>query len=182
MKRHFQNCFLLLFCMLKLDLPIYQAQFPPFFYYIFPLIQVVRVGSDCAELNPGLNLTERFSSSPLSRESSLAASGLNLFNTKTGADMKFELRHDTPSPLSYTDTLNLEVANHTETVQSIPAHRVVVCARCPWFLRALTSGMREERERKIVLRDCDFDTFNLFLKVINILPSYLYRVSLPTSY
>ena len=149
------------------------------FNYIFQLFQMVRVGSDCAELNPGLTLTKRYSSSPLSRESSLAASGLNLFKTKIGADMKFELRHDSLSPLSCTDTLNPEEAIHTETVQSIPAHRVVVCARCPWFLRALTSGMREERERKIVLRDCDFGTFNLFLKVIFGAPSlYLYFVKI----
>merc|ERR1719222_645964 len=48
----------------------------------------------------------------------------------------------------------------------IAAHRVVVCARCAWFRRALTSGMKEERERRIVLRDCSPQVFNIFLQFI----------------
>jgi hypothetical protein len=116
------------------------------------------------EKNEDLNLTGRFSTSHVSRVSALAQQGLQLFNSKFGADMEFVLDHDSPSPLAYTQDSRETSAPGTKHV--IPAHRVIVCARCPWFLRALTSGMREARERRIVLRDCNLDIFILFLKFI----------------
>ena len=139
------------------------------------------------ELKKALNLIEGCWSCPLSRDSNLASQGLMLFDTKAEADMEFELRHDTVSPLAFTQDSFVPTLDsyNSASVHIIPAHRVIVCARCPWFLRALTSGMREERERKIVLRDCPVDIFNLFLKVKLIrIPDaicYLYSCSQPLS-
>jgi len=67
------------------------------------------------------------------------------------------------------------VADDKVVVTRIAAHRVIVCARCAWFQRALTSGMKEERERKIVLRDCSPKVFNIFLQFIY---SGLYKLEL----
>ncbi len=62
-------------------------------------------------------------------------------------------------------------------VERIAAHRVVVCSRCAWFRRALTSGMREDRERKIVLRDCSPEVFKIFLQVeVQFLPGLSIRL------
>lgn len=41
-----------------------------------------------------------------------------------------------------------ESEKEVETYQ-IPAHRVVIAARCDWFRRALLSGMRESIDRYV---------------------------------
>ena len=38
----------------------------------------------------------------------------------------------------------------------IPAHRVVIAARCDWFRRALLSGMRESIDRLVIAARCDW--------------------------
>ena len=48
-------------------------------------------------------------------------------------------------------------------------------ARCPWFRRALTSGMKESLERRIVLHDCSLAVFRSFLQFLY---SGLYRLDL----
>lgn len=48
----------------------------------------------------------------------------------------------------------------------VPAHRVIVAARCPWFRRALMSGMKESIERKIILHDCSSSAFAIFLQFL----------------
>jgi len=48
----------------------------------------------------------------------------------------------------------------------VPAHRVIVAARCPWFRRALMSGMKESIERKIILHDCSRAAFAIFLQFL----------------
>ena len=48
----------------------------------------------------------------------------------------------------------------------VQAHRVIVSSRCPWFRRALTSGMRESIEKRIRLHDCHLGVFTLFLQFL----------------
>ena len=50
-----------------------------------------------------------------------------------------------------------------DTTTVLKAHRVIVSSRCPWFRRALTSGMKESIEKKIVLHDCSLAVFRTFL-------------------
>ena len=75
--------------------------------------------------------------------------------------MEFEIREVGPDGAS------------TSTV--LKAHRVVVSSRCPWFRRALTSGMKESIERRIVLHDVTLPVFQSFL---HFLYAGLYRLDL----
>ena len=52
---------------------------------------------------------------------------------------------------------------------------VIVCSRCPWFRRALTSGMKESIEKKIALHDCNLEVFQYFLQFLY---SGLYKIEL----
>ena len=63
----------------------------------------------------------------------------------------------------------------TSTSTVLKAHRVVVSSRCPWFRRALTSGMKESIERRIVLHDVTLPVFQSFL---HFLYAGLYRLDL----
>ena len=105
-----------------------------------------------------LNLTAEFSSPLKSLNSELSPFCHKLFLSKEGADMEFEIH---PA---------LE-----ETVETIMAHRVVVSARCPWFRRALTSGMKESIEKRIALHDCNIQVFKYFLQFLY---SGLYKIDL----
>ncbi|XP_076029990.1 uncharacterized protein LOC143018496 isoform X2 [Oratosquilla oratoria] len=54
-----------------------------------------------------------------------------------------------------------------EKVQyEMKAHRVIVAARCEWFRRALLSGMREAIDRRIVVHDCNPETFQQLLRFL----------------
>ena len=57
------------------------------------------------------------------------------------ADMTF-LVHDGSEPL-----LTAELTPDHEEGCCLRAHRVVLAARCVWFRRALTSGMKESIEK-----------------------------------
>ncbi|XP_066934739.1 uncharacterized protein [Clytia hemisphaerica] len=48
----------------------------------------------------------------------------------------------------------------------LKAHRIVVCSRCPWFLRALTSGMKEAIDRQIKVTDTPWHLFSVFIKYL----------------
>ena len=147
-------------------------------------------------------MSKKYFESPNSRDSRLAKLGYELFTGKEGTDMVFELHQDAAPPVqfvcgnnsnkiedSYIDKTKEENCDDVTTdvnnkdggttvddsnVERIAAHRVVVCSRCAWFRRALTSGMREDRERKIVLRDCSPEVFKIFLQVI---VQFLYGLS-----
>ena len=75
--------------------------------------------------------------------------------------MEFEIREVGPDGASNSTILK--------------AHRVVVSSRCPWFRRALTSGMKESIERRIVLHDVALPVFQSFL---HFLYAGLYRLDL----
>lgn len=152
------------------------------------------------------DLSRKFYDSPKSRVSRLAQLGYDLYINKQGTDMVFELYQDALPPVQLVCNSNITSDNNIISLDSqnqesnqsdeqtkdvkydvsekqngllvrITAHRVVVCARCAWFRRALTSGMKEERERRIVLRDCSPDVFNIFLQFIY---SGLYKLELNT--
>ena len=105
----------------------------------------------------GLNLTAEFSSPLQSLDSQLASFCYKLFLSKDGADMEFEI-HDVVE--------DGEKRERTVVPTTIRAHRVVVCSRCPWFRRALTSGMKESIEKKIALHDCNLQVFKYFLQFL----------------
>eukprot|EP00088_Acartia_fossae_P041357 TRINITY_DN4326_c0_g1_i2.p1 TRINITY_DN4326_c0_g1~~TRINITY_DN4326_c0_g1_i2.p1 ORF type:complete len:896 (+),score=163.77 TRINITY_DN4326_c0_g1_i2:159-2846(+) len=159
-----------------------------------------------------MDLSRKFYDSPNSKQSKLAALGYELFTTKEGSDMVFELYEDAQPPVQFicnngtVDSENDEEnntqnpldndaklgakskeskdntsesceSNGEAVTEHIAAHRVIVCARCAWFRRALTSGMKEDRERRIVLRDCSPEVFKIFLQFIY---SGLYKLDLNT--
>ncbi|CAH0555390.1 unnamed protein product [Brassicogethes aeneus] len=46
------------------------------------------------------------------------------------------------------------------------AHRVIVASRCDWFRRALTSGMKEDIDKRIFVHDSNPTIFKMFLKYL----------------
>lgn len=133
-----------------------------------------------------LDLTKEFSRPVQSTSSSLAQHSLHLLQSLEGADMEFEIR----DPVSPEDGSNSprcpkspasSASQHSPTSPStspttiLKAHRVIVSSRCPWFRRALNSGMKESIERRIVLHDCSLPVFRCFLQFLY---SGLYRLDL----
>jgi hypothetical protein len=82
--------------------------------------------------------------------------------------MEFELRQDAPPPLTYAPAPSAtpEAAGGGAVTQVVAAHRVIVCARCSWFRRALTSGMQEAQQRRIILHDTSPAVFDIFLQFV----------------
>jgi hypothetical protein len=79
--------------------------------------------------------------------------------------MEFELRQDAPPPLTYAPSPSpTEAAGGAVT--RVAAHRVIVCARCSWFRRALASGMQEAQHRRIILHDTSPAVFDIFLQFV----------------
>jgi hypothetical protein len=79
--------------------------------------------------------------------------------------MEFELRQDAPPPLTYASAPSpTEAAGGSIT--RVAAHRVIVCARCSWFRRVLTSGMQEAQQRRIILHDTSPAVFDVFLQFV----------------
>ena len=54
----------------------------------------------------------------------------------------------------------------------IPAHRVILAARVPYFSKMMSSGMVEARSKEIKIDDCDAESFKRLLK-------YVYCAQLP---
>ena len=109
-----------------------------------------------------LNLSRELSTPQSSLDSTLAAFCFKLFQSKDGWDMEFEI---------FEEGNNINGASLEERSEGtgsgvkIRAHRLLVCSRCPWFRRALTSGMKESIERRIRLYDCHLGVFTCFLQV-----------------
>jgi hypothetical protein len=81
--------------------------------------------------------------------------------------MEFELRQDAPPPLTYAPAPSATPeASGGGAVTRVAAHRVIVCARCSWFRRALSSGMQEAQQRRIILHDTSPAVFDVFLQFV----------------
>jgi hypothetical protein len=80
--------------------------------------------------------------------------------------MEFELRQDAPPPLTYAPAPSPTEAAGGGAVTRVAAHRVIVCARCSWFRRALASGMQEAQHRRIILHDTSPAVFDIFLQFV----------------
>jgi len=110
-----------------------------------------------------LNLTAEFSSPLMSTESNLSAFSYNLLQSLEGCDMEFKIKESDPF-LAEGSCIEQEKVKCTST--TIKAHRIIVSSRCPWFRRALTSGMKESIERRIILHDCNLAVFKSFLQFL----------------
>ena len=80
---------------------------------------------------------------PSGSQSPLAFSVTQLLSSGCHADMWFVLDSNSAHE---TGCLDCEM-NSKEGSVEIPAHRVIIAARCDWFKRALLSGMKESIER-----------------------------------
>jgi hypothetical protein len=81
--------------------------------------------------------------------------------------MEFELRQDAPPPLTYATVPSAtQAAGGGAETRVVAAHRVIVCARCSWFRRALASGMQEAQQRRIILHDTSPAVFDIFLQFV----------------
>ena len=119
--------------------------------------------NDFSMENYCLNLTSDFSTPLKSLESDLSIFCYKLFQSKDAADMEFEI-FEFETSLPTEESKDLEPSKKQST--KIKAHRVIVSSRCPWFKRALTSGMKESIERKICLYDCNTSVFQCFLQFL----------------
>jgi len=130
-----------------------------------------RQSANKAEKREGfpLDLSSSFSQPPSSLSSPLAAYMFKLFSSREGADMEFQV-------VGGSNMLLMEEGGVEPSSQVVmKAHRVIVCARCGWFRRALTSGMKESIEKRIVLHDCTVEVFTIFLQFLY---SGLYKLDL----
>ncbi|XP_026477244.1 uncharacterized protein LOC113383213 [Ctenocephalides felis] len=116
------------------------------------------------ELNCQLVLGEYLLTSPSSDHSMLARKITRLLYNEMHTDMEFIIvsTREDKSPLSEIPCPIESNLNSPEAIV-IYAHRVIVAARCPWFRRALLSGMIEDRNRKIVIYDTSPNVFKEFL-------------------
>ncbi|XP_074647658.1 uncharacterized protein LOC141903440 isoform X2 [Tubulanus polymorphus] len=123
--------------------------------------------------NHALNAVESLCIPPRPRDSRLAQSSLNLLRDALYTDMLFEVvtitddgdtiidhNVDGATPVTRTDR------ERDINVRRIPAHCVIIAARCDWFRRALLSGMRESIDKKIVVHDTNPVLFQMFLEYL----------------
>ncbi|XP_014665386.1 PREDICTED: uncharacterized protein LOC106807533 [Priapulus caudatus] len=118
------------------------------------------------------NIVESLMLPPLARHSTLAQHTAQLFGRNYETDMVFEvvcvqdmadvvIDHTHGEPIAAKTEREPEVS-----MTQIPAHRVIVAARCDWFRRALLSGMRESIDKKIIVHDTNPELFRLFLQYL----------------
>ncbi|ESO87118.1 hypothetical protein LOTGIDRAFT_229277 [Lottia gigantea] len=108
---------------------------------------------------------------PLSHDSILASKSKQLFESQSNTDMVFQIVPESGPCNGDIVIDHTQVASPGQGAESIekveiPAHCVIVSARCDWFRRALLSGMRESIDKKIVVHDTNPELFELFLKYI----------------
>nr|XP_022318373.1 uncharacterized protein LOC111121395 isoform X2 [Crassostrea virginica] len=108
---------------------------------------------------------------PTSRKSVLAQRALELFKKKENTDMVFEIiliRDIGDIVIDHTHGAPIERQEEERDVEvhQIPAHCVVLAARCNWFSRALLSGMRESIDKKITIHDTNPEIFSMFLEFL----------------
>jgi hypothetical protein len=82
----------------------------------------------------------------------LAQRALELYETKQFSDIQLEIHN---------------VSNEDE-VKFIPVHGSIIVARCTWFHRALSSGMKESIHKKVILHDTNLVSFEVFIKYLYI--------------
>ncbi|XP_053386756.1 uncharacterized protein LOC123563300 [Mercenaria mercenaria] len=108
---------------------------------------------------------------PDARDSKMAQKALKLLHSHKNTDLIFEiiLAHDLgDTVIDHTGSEPVERTESERDVEKfqIPAHRVVIAARCDWFRRALLSGMRESIDRKITVHDTNPELFSMFLEYL----------------
>jgi len=127
-----------------------------------------------------LHCVESLCKPPYARDSSLASQALTLLHAHSNTDMMF---HIIPVQDSAGDVVvdhltagegSLEAPVAEAEAHKVPAHCVILSARCDWFKRALTSGMKESIQKKMTIHDTSVDMFKLFL-------SYLYSGHVDTA-
>ena len=92
------------------------------------------------KLDKRLTFAARLCSPPAAAQSALAAAAEKMF----AASVLVKDKDESFPPTDMTVVLHCE--EDGEDVE-IPCHRVILAARCQYFKRALTSGMREDIER-----------------------------------
>uniref|UniRef100_A0A0K2TSK0 BTB domain-containing protein n=2 Tax=Lepeophtheirus salmonis TaxID=72036 RepID=A0A0K2TSK0_LEPSM len=104
-----------------------------------------------------LNLLEDLITPPKADRNTLASIIGKLWPTNEG-DIEFVIK---PSIFSHEDESSPEKRSVV-----IKVHGLIIASRCDWFRRALTSGMKEAIEKKIIISDVSPCVFRLFLKYI----------------
>ncbi|XP_052763261.1 uncharacterized protein LOC128205559 isoform X2 [Mya arenaria] len=118
-----------------------------------------------------LSSVESLSVSPFARDSHTAQQALKLLLSQKNTDLTFEIVQAQEVGDTVIDHMGNTPTEHVHAesevaVCQVPAHRVVIAARCDWFKRALLSGMRESIDRKITVHDTDPSLFRVFLEYV----------------
>lgn len=135
----------------------------------------LQVGSTTDESK--FSLTGSLRAIPTSHNSNLSKRALQLLRSGCNADLEFEVINSTlddSTPSSANSPVIAEKAIKSPENEIICAHRAIVAARCDWFRRALSSGMREAISKRITIHDTNAYLFRVFL-------DYLYSGKLITS-
>ncbi|XP_061196240.1 uncharacterized protein LOC133204507 [Saccostrea echinata] len=108
---------------------------------------------------------------PPSKKCILAQNALELFRKKRNTDMVFEIilvrdMGDIVIDHTHGDPIERQEDDHDVEIHQIPAHCVILAARCNWFSRALLSGMRESIDKKITIHDTNPEIFTMFLEFL----------------
>lgn len=79
----------------------------------------------------------------------MAKEAVYLYESKNLSDILIEVKDD-----------------ETNQVRLIQIHGALVASRCIWFQRALSSGMQEAINRKVVLHDSNLNLFEMFIEYL----------------
>ncbi|KAL3270189.1 hypothetical protein HHI36_009246 [Cryptolaemus montrouzieri] len=108
-----------------------------------------------------MNLVESFCISPKFNMSILSKNLLQQFQSSINSDMEFEIVNN--ADVDFPEELSSSGGRESCVIQ---AHRVIVASRCDWFRKALSSGMREDIDKKIVIHDTNPTIFRIFLEYL----------------
>ncbi|XP_076332777.1 uncharacterized protein LOC143237423 isoform X2 [Tachypleus tridentatus] len=116
-----------------------------------------------------VNFTNLLFQPPLSKNSLLGKSFIELFKNGQETDMMFRLIkvHDaTDTVIDYTHgyPIDQSTIEHEIEIHEIKAHSVVIAAYCDWFRQTLIS--QESTDRTIVVHDSSPEIFRMFLEYL----------------
>ncbi|KAL4239206.1 hypothetical protein ACF0H5_000023 [Mactra antiquata] len=118
-----------------------------------------------------LSSVESLCKPPNARDCRMAKQALKLFHSQKQTDLIFEIVVTQDNGDTVIDHTGEEPVESTDTskdveIFEVPAHRVVIAARCDWFRCALLSGMKESIDRKITVHDTNPKLFESFLEYL----------------
>ena len=97
---------------------------------------------------------------------SLSAHLSELFTSSENADVAFELKARKPTAKGERSENSQEEEAAQDSWVEVPAHKLILCARVPYFKRLFKSGMKESTSGRIRIEDAEPEYFRQVLKFV----------------